>query len=1047
MNTIATTYFVNASNTVPQFPFMTWATAATNIQDAINVSSDGDLVLVTDGLYQTGATSLTGSNRVAVNKAITLQSINGPAKTIIKGYQVPGTTNGTTAIRCVYLASGAVLSGFTLTNGATFSFGGGGVFCQSSNAIVDNCYIVNNASAGSAGGGATGGTFKNCVITGNIAFGIGGGGAAQCTLENCIIAGNRAVSSGGGVYFPISMVNCTVSGNSCGSAFGGGIYGGPGAPFRGIFLNTIIYFNDVSSSSPYTNVYAPVALAVSNCCAPEFSGYIGSGCSTNWPGFYDTEHGDYRLQIGSPCINTGNNDFVTNATDLAGNSRIFGGTVDMGAYENQFSGIAHFVSIRGTNPVAPYTNWLTAATNIQSAIDVAGDGETVIVSNGVYRTGGRVVYETLTNRVVLDRPISVQSLNGPSVTVIQGYQFPGASAVRCAYLTNGATLMGFTLTNGALATSGDTIRSRSGGGAWCESTNATLINCVIRSINGGNAYYGAGVFSGTLSNCLIRDNLSAQYGGGAAYSTLIGCVVSNNTSVYQGGGTFGGLVSGCFLLGNSSVSGGGAASNVLLNCTLANNKPSGSSPFVSGGGAYACTLTNCILFGNVATNGGGAAYSLLVNCTLTNNLATKSGGGTFFSTLTNCTVAGNRATNSGGGAVYGILSGCLLTNNTAGAGGGTASNVLYFCTLVGNYATGNGGAAYFATLTNCLVQGNVANQGGGLYDCFATSCTISNNSAQLGGGGFESDLLSCLVSSNYAQVWGGGYCYGTASSSIIKNNRARSGGGGVAGGSSKNCLIINNNALGGFGGGANSTSLTNCTVVGNIAMQGGGTYSPDFPDGSYVNCIVYFNNAMGPDANTSPYPGQFNFCCTLPLPPGGIGNFTNAPLFLDNAYHLQTNSPCIDAGNSDLTIGGTDLDGRPRIVGASVDVGVMEFQGIDFEAFISWLYQYGLPTDGSGDFVDSDGDMLNNWQEWKSGTIPTNSTSVLRLVSPVSSPDGLVVTWQSVTNVTYYLERSSDLAGQFSSMASNLVGLVNSTSYTDAAATNSGSYFYRVGVQ
>jgi hypothetical protein len=145
------------------------------------------------------------------------------------------------------------------------------------------------------------------------------------------------------------------------------------------------------------------------------------------------------------------------------------------------------------------------------------------------------------------------------------------------------------------------------------------------------------------------------------------------------------------------------------------------------------------------------------------------------------------------------------------------------------------------------------------------------------------------------------------------------------------------------------------------------------------------------------------------------------------------------------------LDGNPRTVSGTVDMGAYEYDGPGSVISYAWLQQYGLQTDGSVDHADLDGTGFTVYQDWVAGLNPTNALSVLALLppGPSNNPAGLVIRWESVTNISYFLQRSTNLAAQpaFATLRSNIVGQAGTTSYIDTNATGLGPFFYRVGVR
>jgi alpha-tubulin suppressor-like RCC1 family protein len=617
-----------------------------------------------------------------------------------------------------------------------------------------------------------------------------------------------------------------------------------------------------------------------------------------------------------------------------------------------FTNHLHYVNLNSSNPLPPYGDWSTAATNIQDAIDIANPGDSIFVTNGVYRFGNRVT-STTTNVVVAALPVSVIGVSGPVQTIIDG-----GWSKRCIWLTNGSTLSGFTVSNGY------TIEINGGGGVYCASTNVFLTNCVITVNNGGT--YGGGVFQGTLSACVISWNQSAA--GGASYSILTNCV----------------------LLGNQSVFGAGATYSTLLNCTLVSNTAS-----QYGGAAVGSTLDGCLLSGNTAgiLHGGGVYSCFLTNCTVVANNAGQSGGGAMFSTLYDCTLAGNSANSyQGGGVDNCTLYGCILSNNTAGQWGGNASeSTLYDCWLTGGSAY-LGGGARTSTLVGCVLSNNVAiyGQGGGAQASTLTNCVLVGNvSWYTGGGADASTLVNSLILSNTSPM-GGGVNGCSVTNCVLIGNTAYDpywgGAGGASGSSLVNCLLAGNASVLGAGG-AMQSSLVNCTVTGNSAEGDGGGVDSS----ALTNCIVYFNTSSG----NGNYSGTnyMSWCQSTPLPTAGgsdvvigVSNISSAPVFADTAggnYRLYPGSPGINAGKNSAALGSKDLDGNPRIVNATVDLGAYEFQNFPFIEIqpVSQTVPFGQPSVSFSVFAVGPGTLTYQWLfNGTNMSGKTNSTLTLTFV-------------------------------------------------------------------
>jgi len=706
----ATNYVSKTGNHIS--PFDSWANAATNIQVAVDAASSGNMVLVTNGTYYPASQilitkgisvkSVNGAKKTIVDGGRSHRCfyLNDTKTNIIKGFTITnGYVSGSSPNNCggaIYFYKGGIVENCIIVD--NFATGnGGGVNCDDGGYVLNSVIIKNQAIDEGGGVFCDNGLIQNCIISDNIAGGDGGGLGSYGNgyAKNCTIVGNISSNDGGGVcrigaiknsiiYYNFAKrypnwcwdstikydYNCTTplpfgdynisdmpklldfghiatdspcvtagdSNNCSGVDIDGDAWQRPPAvgcdqPVAAITsgkLKVKVYSENIIFTTDYSNF---------------FSAIIYGRVSHNTWSFDDGK--TYENDLG--CYHSWDNPGVYKVILTAFNDSYPVGvsaTVIVEVIEKQI----HYVNKNNLSPLTPYSNWESAATNIQDAVNVATNiGDFVIVTNGTYYPSSEIKVQ---NNII------VKSVNGANKTIVNGN-----NKTRCFNLNNNSTINGFTITNGI-------------GGVYCY--DSTILNCIIAgnttsNNNGGGVYSkyfseilnttisknlardGGGIicYDSKIENCNINKNnaIMGEGGGIQSYnSTIKNCILHKNIAEQSGGGInlLGGKISDCAIYENeASISGGGIYSwynAIIQRCNIRNNKTSGIDS--EGGGIYigydGSFVQSCLIVENSSTGNGGGAYcrygSRIYNCTISKNTAHGIGNG-IYNQAGGCTIA------------------------------------------------------------------------------------------------------------------------------------------------------------------------------------------------------------------------------------------------------------------------------------------------------------------------------------------------------------------------------------------------------------------------
>ncbi|MCP4144004.1 MAG: T9SS type A sorting domain-containing protein [bacterium] len=372
--------------------------------------------------------------------------------------------------------------------------------------------------------------------------------------------------------------------------------------------------------------------------------------------------------------------------------------------------------------------------DIQSGINAAISGDTVVISSGLYYEYGIIMKEGVT--------LTGDSENAGDVTITADNH---GRIIDCSNLSELTTIKNITFDNGYVS---DGWISALGAGVRAVNSNIAIHNCTfINNTAFTGAGFGALESTIDISDCTFMSNraVNEQWAAGGAIwakectGNIRNCEITQNTaftldnSLGDGGGFF---FNNCqisvfnsrFVSNSTAVGAGGFYSvdgdaSIFINCYFAFNEARTGGAVYYEYGASAQFL-NCVFFNNIAVS-GGAIYSAsdssphLNNCDFLQNIATLYSGGAFDcwgsdAIITDCRFVSNRSENHAGGINF--------VNSTSNISG----TIFQY-----NSSTNNGGAirCYFGdiNLLNCTLASNSAANGGGIFITHGSSVFVDNS--------------------------------------------------------------------------------------------------------------------------------------------------------------------------------------------------------------------------------------------------------------------------------------------------------------------------------